>query len=369
MKPNKMLRLIFAIAVLVILWNIGIIVLDEFNKISNSIQENYSTQRIYSEKRTISKRTTKVVTSSAIEVKGIQFFKELNPTRPAIMKAEEWIALEKQFKQKAPKLTLEELKVKLQSENKADETPEIATQSAFKIYKMSEPTSPSAIKMEEKPDAKSQSGIEVDEKLPVKGNKKGRNKKKVMKKSKKKFKLTKKYIGRANWVNFRTAPNLESEIKEVLKRGTELKIISRKKNWSKVQIESGEKGYVYNKYLTKNKEEFVVEKKKYFGGVELKYSDTYNVSDNPLNRRNGVVYYNGHRETYYSQRVLPGGGLNIPGRHVAEDGTIRDKDGYICVSADLSFLSRGSLLMITLGPAKVYDTGCAYGTIDVYVNW
>jgi hypothetical protein len=25
--------------------------------------------------------------------------------------------------------------------------------------------------------------------------------------------------------------------------------------------------------------------------------------------------------------------------------------------------------MISLGPAKVYDSGCSYGTIDVYVNW
>ena len=29
----------------------------------------------------------------------------------------------------------------------------------------------------------------------------------------------------------------------------------------------------------------------------------------------------------------------------------------------------GSTLMTSKGPAKVYDTGCAYGTIDLYVNW
>ena len=102
---------------------------------------------------------------------------------------------------------------------------------------------------------------------------------------------------------------------------------------------------------------------------ELKYSAPYNVCSNPLTAPMGVKYYNGHRETWYSQKVLPGGGLKIPGRHVADDGTIRDGDGYIVVASDLSYLSRGSVVMTSLGPGKVYDTGCAYGTIDIYVNW
>lgn len=104
-------------------------------------------------------------------------------------------------------------------------------------------------------------------------------------------------------------------------------------------------------------------------GVILQYDKAYNIATNKLTQSRGVCYYNGHRETFYSQRVLPGGGLRIPGRHVADDGTIRDKDGYIVVAANPGFYSRGSRLMISLGPAKVYDSGCAYGTIDVYVNW
>ena len=96
----------------------------------------------------------------------------------------------------------------------------------------------------------------------------------------------------------------------------------------------------------------------------------YNYSDgNVLNPYIGVVYYNGHKETYYSQRVLPGGGLNIPGRYVAEDGTIRDENGYICVAADTSFLSYGSIVETSLGIGKVYDSGCAYGTVDIYTDW
>lgn len=86
-----------------------------------------------------------------------------------------------------------------------------------------------------------------------------------------------------------------------------------------------------------------------------------------LNPWIGVVYYNGHRETYYSQRVLPGGGLSIPGRHVASDGTIRDANGYICVAS--SDYPKGTVVETSLGTAMVYDTGCASGTIDIYTDW
>ena len=105
-------------------------------------------------------------------------------------------------------------------------------------------------------------------------------------------------------------------------------------------------------------------------GIELNLYELYYVDGaERLTDRKGVVYFNGHRETWYSEKVLPGGGLNIPGRHVANDGTIRDSDGYICVASDLSYLPRYSTILTSLGPAKVYDTGCSYGTIDIYVNW
>ena len=103
------------------------------------------------------------------------------------------------------------------------------------------------------------------------------------------------------------------------------------------------------------------------GTLKMEYSAVY--SYNGLNKRRGAIYYNGHRETYYSEKVLPGNGLRIPGRHVADDGTIRDENGYICVAADPGFLARGTVLITSLGPAKVYDSGCAYGTVDIYVNW
>ena len=105
------------------------------------------------------------------------------------------------------------------------------------------------------------------------------------------------------------------------------------------------------------------------GSIRLEYSAAYTTSSSRLTQSKGAIYFNGHKETYYSQKVLPGYGLNIPGRHVADDGTIRDGDGYICVAANTGYMSKGTVVITSLGPAKVYDSGCAYGVIDVYVNW
>ena len=103
------------------------------------------------------------------------------------------------------------------------------------------------------------------------------------------------------------------------------------------------------------------------GTLKMEYSARY--TNGGLTKRRGTINYNGHKETYYSERVLPGNGLRIPGRHVADDGTIRDENGFICVAADPGFLAKGTILITSLGPAKVYDCGCAYGTVDIYVNW
>ena len=105
------------------------------------------------------------------------------------------------------------------------------------------------------------------------------------------------------------------------------------------------------------------------GTLHMEYSGLYTYSSDRLSTGKGAQYYNGHKETYYSQRVLPGTSLNIPGRHVADDGTVRDGDGFICVAADPGFLPKGSVVLTSLGPAKVYDSGCSYGIVDLYVSW
>lgn len=107
----------------------------------------------------------------------------------------------------------------------------------------------------------------------------------------------------------------------------------------------------------------------YDGSLEMQYSAPYTYSGEGLSVSKGAMYFNGHKETYYSEKVLPGTTLNIPGRHVADDGTIRDGDGFICVACDPGFLPKGSVLITSLGPAKVYDSGCSYGIVDLYVSW
>ena len=106
-----------------------------------------------------------------------------------------------------------------------------------------------------------------------------------------------------------------------------------------------------------------------YGWVALQYSAQYHIIDDHLTRSNGVVYFMGHRETWYSTNEASGKATawEIPGKHVADDGTIRDADGYICVAS--SDHKHGAIVMTSVGPGKVYDTGCSHGTIDVYTTW
>ena len=83
----------------------------------------------------------------------------------------------------------------------------------------------------------------------------------------------------------------------------------------------------------------------------------------------GVISDSNYTYTWYSQNVLPGGGLNIPGRHVNSENFVCDENGYIVVAADPSTLAYGSVIETPFGTAKVYDTGCAPGIVDIYTNY
>lgn len=78
----------------------------------------------------------------------------------------------------------------------------------------------------------------------------------------------------------------------------------------------------------------------------------------------GVVNSDGYKYTYYSQSVLPGGGLNIPGRHVS-DGFVRDGNGYIVLANDAP---KGTIIETPFGAGMVYDRGTVGSHIDVYVQ-
>ena len=88
-------------------------------------------------------------------------------------------------------------------------------------------------------------------------------------------------------------------------------------------------------------------------------------------RSAGVVYgEDGTRYTWYSQNVLAGNGLielNNNGRHVNEDGYVCDGEGYIAVAS--SDHEQGTIVETPFGTGKVYDSGCASGTIDVYTDF
>lgn len=80
----------------------------------------------------------------------------------------------------------------------------------------------------------------------------------------------------------------------------------------------------------------------------------------------GVVNWGGHKFTYYSQSVLPGGGLNIPGRHVTDAGYVCDADGYIVLAGSAAL---GTVYETPFGAkGKVYDRGVSGNHLDVYIR-
>ena len=84
----------------------------------------------------------------------------------------------------------------------------------------------------------------------------------------------------------------------------------------------------------------------------------------------GVIFSGGKKFTYYSQSVLPGGGLRIPGRHVSEAGYVSDKDGFIVVASNRS-IPKGSVIDTPFGAkGKVYDicASCSPEWFDIYTK-
>ena len=135
---------------------------------------------------------------------------------------------------------------------------------------------------------------------------------------------------------------------------------------ARIKVEEEAARLAYEQSL---QEAYYEENNNYEDSYDSGYSEDgyYSGGDGVLTQSGGVNYYNGNMETWYSQRVLPGGGLDIPGRHVAEDGTVRDGDGYIVVASDN--YGYGSTVETSLGAGKVYDTGVGHDGWDIYVDW
>jgi hypothetical protein len=132
----------------------------------------------------------------------------------------------------------------------------------------------------------------------------------------------------------------KKEEKKNEEKAPEQKVVEEVEATKPVEVEVEEENY--NKIET------------YYNPTDLQYS--------------GVLYWGGYKWTWYSERILPGYGLNIPYRHTDGDGFVCDGDGYICLAS--SDLSKGTVVSTPFGKmGKIYDCGCASGVLDVYVNW
>lgn len=167
-------------------------------------------------------------------------------------------------------------------------------------------------------------------------------------------------------VRVRSDSHLEADIHTLTNKGDSFKVLDGQdgNEWIAIEYEDSV-AYIYKDYveigLNLKEAEKVVVKKHQSTSSTSKYSGSYF-------KKMGVINWNGYRWTYYSQRVLPGGGLKIPGRHVDENGYVCDENNYICIASN--DLKKGTVISTPFGKSgKVYDCGCASGTVDVYVAW
>lgn len=79
----------------------------------------------------------------------------------------------------------------------------------------------------------------------------------------------------------------------------------------------------------------------------------------------GVIYENGTRYTYYSSNVLYH--YRTPEWTAGSDNIYRDSDGYIVVASNDH--AQGEVVSTPFGEGRVYDSGCASNTIDIYTNY
>lgn len=161
-------------------------------------------------------------------------------------------------------------------------------------------------------------------------------------------------------------PNKDAKVIKTVKKGTKFTRIMKGKTFSVIRIKKKDNKtptyyYIKNSRLTTKKPVKKVKKKAKAKTPKAIYSSGYF-------RQMGVIHWGGWRWTWYSQRVLPGNGLNIPGRHVDSNGYVCDKDDRICLAS--SVLGRHTVIDTPFGKqGKIYDCGCPSNTIDVYVSW
>ena len=155
------------------------------------------------------------------------------------------------------------------------------------------------------------------------------------------------------YLNVRQRPTTLSTVKDTVVPGHKFYRIGHSDFGWDLVLQEEEFFFLWNEYLSDEKPEEHIQEAEY-SAEDFQYR--------------GVIRWGGYKWTWYSELILPGGGLNIPGRHVDENGYICDENDYICLAS--SDLSKGTVVLTPFGKdGKIYDCGCASGTLDVYVHW
>lgn len=175
------------------------------------------------------------------------------------------------------------------------------------------------------------------------------------------------------YVNLRAVPTIDSEPVDILcPNDTVTRVGESEYGWAIVKV-NDEYYFMWNEYLLDEpipepepvkkavSQSKTASNESYADNTSADYSASYF-------KRMGVINWGGYRWTWYSSKILPGGGLNIPGRHSNDSGYICDENGYVCLASN--DLAKGTVVSTPFGSTgKIYDSGCASGTLDVYVAW
>lgn len=169
-----------------------------------------------------------------------------------------------------------------------------------------------------------------------------------------------KYISAKSGLNIRTYPSTaeKNTVYKILPYRYEVISLASSNGWALIELD-GNKYFCSEQYLKLERPKAINT------NPTLAVNGTYTAEQF---RYMGIINWGGWKWTWYSQRVLPGGGLNIPGRHVDQNGYVCDAEGYIVLASGK--LSKGTVVNTPFGKAgKVYDSGCAADILDVYTDF
>lgn len=95
------------------------------------------------------------------------------------------------------------------------------------------------------------------------------------------------------------------------------------------------------------------------------YAPSYSSGSTSNFKRDGVIYQDGYRYTYYSSNVAHHYRTNewTPG----DDGVYRTDEGYVVVASDDD--NYGDIVSTPFGDGIVLDSGAGSGTRDIYTNY